>query len=45
MTEGTLRERFSNNLGKVEVVIYSMLAALLIWLRRNGGSENELGEL
>ena len=29
MSEGTLRERFSDNLGKVEVMIYAILAVLL----------------
>ena len=29
MNESTLRERFSDNLGRVEVAIYSMLAVLL----------------
>jgi hypothetical protein len=29
MSDGTLRERFSDNLGKVEVIIYSILAVLL----------------
>jgi|SRR4029077_4100917 len=29
MSDGTLRERFSDNLGKVEVMIYAILAVLL----------------
>ncbi len=29
MSESTLRERFSDNIGRIEVAIYSMLAVLL----------------